>query len=195
MAFLSLTRKAAKALKLDVSSAGSAEKIFNIPCLEDWIVDVIWSQQNAKPGLIFYNRASGFAIPINPDEYTLGVSLTIIRHHLTRLLEEHGLTHGISYFKEVFGVIHLCKNEDQKAVGYMTQSKNLINNWLHPDSADRVSNSYDLMKLINVGMRRVNGEFEKQSRIETFLTMVEGLEKEYGIAILYPNIEKYQAVN
>lgn len=195
MAFLSLTQKAAKVLKSDVSEAGSAEQIFNIPCLEDWIVDVIWSQQSAKPGLIFYNRASGFAIPINPDEYTLGVSLTIIRHHLTRLLEEHGLMHGISYFKDVFGVIHLCKNEDQKAVGYMTQSKNIINNWLHPESANRVSNSYDLMKLINVGRRRVNGEFERQSRIETFLTMVGGVEEEYGIAFLYPNIEQYQLGN
>jgi hypothetical protein len=55
MAFLSLTRKAAKVLKLDVSSAGSAEQ-FTIPFLEDWIVDVIWSQQTAKPGLIFYAR-------------------------------------------------------------------------------------------------------------------------------------------
>ena len=194
MAFLSLTRKAAKVLKLDVSAAGSAEQ-FTIPCLEDWIVDVIWSYQTAKPGLIFYNRASGFAIPINPEDYTLGVSLTLIRHHLTRLLEELGLTHGIAYFKDVFGVIHLCKNEDQKAVGYMTQSKNLINNWLHPDSADRVSNSYDLMKLINVGMRRVNGQFEKQSRLETFLTRVKEIEKDYGIAFIHPNIGQYQLVN
>jgi hypothetical protein len=194
MAFLSLTRKAAKVLKLDVSSAGSAEQ-FTIPFLEDWIVDVIWSQQTAKPGLIFYNRASGFAIPINPEDYTLGVSLTLIRNHLTRLLEELGLTHGIAYFKDVFGVIHLCKNEDQKAVGYMTQSKNLINNWLHPESANRVSNSYDLMKRINVGLRKVNGQFEKQSRLETFLTMVKGIDKNYGIAFIHPNIEQYQLVN
>ena len=194
MAFLSLTRKAAKVLKLDVSAAGSAEQ-FTIPCLEDWIVDVIWSYQTAKPGLIFYNRASGFTIPINPEDYTLGVSLTLIRHHLTRLLEELGLTHGIAYFKEVFGVIHLCRNEDQKAVGYMTQSKNLINNWLHPESANRVSNSYDLMKRINVGLRKVNGQFEKQSRLETFLTRVKEIEKDYGIAFIHPNIEQYQLVN
>ncbi len=77
----------------------------------------------------------------------------------------------------------------------MTQSKNLINNWLHPESANRVSNSYDLMKLINVGRRRVNGEFERQSRIETFLTMVGGVEEKYGIAFLYPNIEQYQLGN
>ena len=51
------------------------------------------------------------------------------------------------------------------------------------------------MKLINVGRRRVNGEFERQSRIETFLTMVGGVEEKYGIAFLYPNIEQYQLGN
>ena len=182
MAFLSLTKKAAAVLKLDVSTAGTAQQ-FNLPALEDWIVDVIWSGRPTQPGLLFYNRATGFAIPLNLVEYSLGVGLTLIQKSLARLLEEHSLQSKIAYFVDLFSVIHLCRNQDQSAVGYMTQSKQLINNWLEIDNDQRVDNSYDLMMRINQDYRRINGHY-RGSRLKEFLSSVEKIEKRYGIVTI-----------
>jgi len=94
-----------------------------------------------------------------------------MKEQLFRWLVEYGLADKIPYFRDLFSVIHLCKNNDRSAVAYMTQSKNLINCWLDPDDEQRVSNSYDLLKRINEDMRKINGEYQ-QTRMKEFIQAV-----------------------
>lgn len=184
MAFLSLTKKVASILKLDISKA--TPHGLELPCMEDWIVDVIWNVKvEQQPGILFYNKATGFVIPLNPAKYDLGYCLEVMQEQLSRFLIEYGLEEKMMYFRDLFSVIHICRNNDKSAIAYMTQSKNLINCWLDPDDKERVDNSYDLLKRINYDMRKVNGEYQ-QIRMKEFLDQVKKIDKVYGIIITKP---------
>ena len=154
--------------------------------MEDWIVDVIWNVKvEQQPGILFYNKATGFVIPLNPAKYDLGYCLEVMQEQLSRFLIEYGLEEKMMYFRDLFSVIHICRNNDKSAIAYMTQSKNLINCWLDPDDKERVDNSYDLLKRINYDMRKVNGEYQ-QIRMKEFLDQVKKIDKVYGIIITKP---------
>jgi len=188
MAFLSLTKKAAAALGININNAVAHEyKLFD---LEDWVVDIIWTNKKKNPGILFYNRSTGFVIALNPAEYTLDYCLEIVRQHLARLLKEHGMDDKMAYFIDVFSVIHICKNNDRSAVGYMTQSKFLVDCWLDAEYAQRVDNSYDLMKKINEDYRNIKGRYQ-HTRIIDFLKAVSQINDAYGITVLQTaNCEK-----
>lgn len=184
MAFLSLTKKVASILKLNISK--TMPHGLELPCMEDWIVDVIWNVKvEQQPGILFYNKATGFVIPLNPAKYDLGYCLEVMQEQLSRFLIENGLEEKMMYFRDLFSVIHICRNNDKSAIAYMTQSKNLINCWLDPDDKERVDNSYDLLKRINYDMRKVNGEYQ-QIRMKEFLDQVKKIDKVYGIIITKP---------
>jgi hypothetical protein len=153
-----------------------------LPVMEDWIVDIIWNVKK-QPGILFYNRATGFVVALNPAEYSLGYCLEVLQEQLYRLLREHGLEDKIDYFRQLFSVIHICRNNDRSAVAYMTQSKQLINYWLDSDNEHRVNNSYDLLKRINDDMRKVDGQYQ-QIRIKEFLYSVSKIDKNSGIVIV-----------
>jgi hypothetical protein len=185
MAFLALTKNAAAVLKIDIQKAGT-HNLVGLPAMEDWVVDTIWNVKVEKqPGILFYNKATGFIIPLNPAEYSLFYSLETMKEQLFRWLVEYGLADKIPYFRDLFSVIHLCKNNDRSAVAYMTQSKNLINCWLDPDDEQRVSNSYDLLKRINEDMRKINGEYQ-QTRMKEFIHAVTKINEKTGIIMALP---------
>ena len=183
MAFLSMTKNVAAIFKLDIKRAIS-HGLIGLPDMEDWVVDVIWNVKvQHKPGILFYNKATGFVIPLNPAEYSLGFSLAAMQAQLLRLLKEHGLEDKMWYFHELFSVIHLCRNQDKTAIAYMTQSKNLINCWLDPDDSQRVDNSYDLLKRVNHDMRKINGQYQ-QTRLVEFMDRVKKIDKQMGIVTI-----------
>ena len=185
MAFLSLTKKVASILKIDISHA--APHGLELPEMEDWVVDIIWNTKvDHQPGILFYNKATGFVIPLNPAKYDLGYCLEIMQEQLSRLLIENGHGDKMNYFRDLFSVIHLCRNHDKSAIAYMTQSKNLINCWLDPEDKERVDNSYDLLKRINHDMRKVNGEYQ-ETRMKEFLNRVKKIDNVYGIIISKPD--------
>jgi len=185
MVFLALTRNAAAVLKIDIKKAITHD-LARLPAMEDWIVDTIWNVKvEKKPGIMFYNKATGFVIPLNPAEYSLLYSLETMKEQLFRLLVEYGLVDKISYFQDLFSVIHLCKNNDRSAVAYMTQSKNLINGFLNADNDQRVSHSYDLLKRINEDMRKINGEYQ-QTRMKEFIQKVNKIDEKTGLVIALP---------
>jgi hypothetical protein len=184
MAFLSLTKKATAVLKIDMTKA--ITKNLKLPAMEDWVVDIIWNVKvQSQPGILFYNKETGFIIPLNPAEYSLEYCLTAMLDQLSRLLVEKGLGEKMAYFQDLFSVIHLFRNNDKSAIAYMTQSKKLIDCWLDPDAKDRVDNSYDLLKRINHDMRKVNGEYQ-QTRMEEFLKRAKKIDEHYGIITLKP---------
>jgi hypothetical protein len=179
MAFLSLTKKAAAVLKIDMTKA--ITKNLNLPEMEDWVVDIIWNVKlQQQPGILFYNKATGFIIPLNPGKYSFEYCLAAMLEQVSRLLIEKGFGEKIAYFQDLFSVIHLFRNNDKSAIAYMTQSKNLIDCWLDPNAKDRVDNSYDLLKRINHDMRKVNGEYQ-QTRMEEFLKCVKKIDDHYDI--------------
>lgn len=185
MAFLSLTKNVAKVLKIDISQA-IIHGLVGLPEMEDWVVDIIWNVKvQQQPGILFYNKATGFVIPLNPGKYSLGYCLEVMQEQLLRLLIECGLEDKMPYFRDLFGVIHICRNTDKSAIAYMTQSKNLINCWLYPEDERRVDNSYDLMKRINHDMRKVNGQYQ-ETRMKEFIKQVEKLNINSGIVIALP---------
>ncbi len=171
--------------KFDLKKA-VAHNLVGVPTMEDWVVDTIWNVKVEKqPGILFYNKATGFVIPLNPAEYSLFYSLETMKEQLFRLLGEYGLVDKIPYFQDLFSVIHLCKNNDRSAVAYMTQSKNLINGWLDRDDNQRVKNSYDLLKRINEDMRKINGEYQ-QTRMKEFIQEVAKIDEKIGIVMALP---------
>jgi hypothetical protein len=182
MAFLSLTKKVASLFKIDTSKAILPPGM-ELPCMEDWVVDVIWNVKiELQPGILFYNKATGFVIPLNPAKYDLEYCLEVMQEQLSRFLKEYGFEDKMMYFRDLFSVIQINRNNDKSAIAYMTQSKNLINCWLDPDAEDRVDNSYDLLKRINNDMRKVNGVYQ-QIRMKEFLDEVKKIDKVYGIVI------------
>jgi hypothetical protein len=185
MAFLSLTKKAAVLLKINTTQAVSHE--FTLPVLEDWIIDTIWPEKKKNPGILFYNRATGFVMALNPAEYQLGYCLEIVKQQMERLLNEHSMEEKMPYFNDLFSIIHICKNNDRSAVGYMTQSKLLIDSWLDRDSAQRVDNSYDLMKRINDVYHKVDGNY-LHTRMQDFMIDVEKITGKSGMTVLQAHI-------
>jgi hypothetical protein len=183
MAFLSLTKNAATVFKLDISKS-IPHGLIGLPEMEDWVVDIIWNVKvQQKPGILFYNKATGFVVPLNPAEYSLVFCLGAMQEQLFRLLKEYGLEDKMWYFHELFSVIHLCRNQDKTAIAYMTQSKNLINCWLDPDDNHRVNNSYDLLKRINHDLRKINGQYQ-QTRMIEFIDRVKKIDKRMGIVTI-----------
>ena len=182
MAFLSLTKNAAVILKIDIKKT-IPHGLVGLPEMEDWVVDIIWNVKVKQyPGILFYNKATGLIIPLNPAEYSLNYCLSAMQEQLLRLLVEYGLENKMPYFYNLFSVIHICRNNDKSAVAYMTQSKNLINCWLDTDNNQRVDNSYDLMKRINHDMRKINGKYQ-QTRMKEFIQEVAKIDEKTGIVI------------
>jgi hypothetical protein len=189
MAFLALTKKAASVLNIDIRQ--TVVHTFSLPALEDWVVDIIWPDRSGSPGILFYNKATGFAMALNPAEYTLKYCLTLVMQQLTRFLKEQGLEDKLFYFNDLFSVIHLCRNNDPSATGYMTQSKFLVNCWLEEGGEHRVDNSYDLMLRINQNYRKVKGVFSA-SRMDDFLVAIEKITADAGIIMTYtPGDQKH----
>jgi uncharacterized protein DUF6933 len=191
MAFLSLTKKAAATLKIDISKA--IVHGMKLPEMEDWVVDTIWHVKK-QPGILFYNKATGFVVALNPADYSLDYCLEILKEQLCCLLTEHGLGDKVDYFSKLFSVIHICRNNDRSAVAYMTQSKRLINYWLDSNNERRVNNSYDLLKRINDDMRKVNGQYQ-QIRIKEFLYSVSKIDKNCGIVKMKLENENNQSIH
>jgi len=182
MAFLSFTKNAANILKIDIRKATVHN--LELPDMEDWVVDIIWNvKANKQPGILFYNKATGFVIPLNPAKYTLSYCLETMRDQLYRFLSDNDLEDKIEYFDKLFSVIHVCRNNDKSAIAYMTQSKNLINCWLDPDDERRVNNSYDLLNRINNDMRKINGEYQ-EVRSKEFIKQAKKINKNSGIVIV-----------
>ncbi|PRP68826.1 hypothetical protein BUE93_20480 [Chromobacterium amazonense] len=181
MAFLSLTKKAAAILQIDITQADTHE--LGLPEMEDWIVDTIWPEEKVSPGILFYNRATGFTVALNPAQYTVDYCLGIVKQLLERFLSENGMAEKMPYFHKLFGIIHICKNSDRSATGYISKSKMLINYWTDSESSQRVSNSYDLMNQINIDYRKVNGEYHN-TRIQDFLSSLGNINDRSGIILL-----------
>ncbi len=180
MAFLSLTKKAASALKIDIRQV-VAHKL-TLPILEEWIVDIILPYKPDSPGILFYNKTTGFVITLNPAEYRLEYCLSLVRQQLARFLVDHGFEDKLFYFIELFSIIHLCRNDDRSAAGYISQSKSQANHLLEDNSEHRVDNSYDLMLCINQNYRKIKGIFSR-SRTDDFLIAIGKINKDSGITM------------
>jgi hypothetical protein len=181
MAFLFLTKKAAAILGRNVQQAATQDNVSSK--YEDWIIDTIWPQEKKNPSVLFYHRATGFVIALNPVDYSLEYCLTLVLQMLERLLTEHGLEKKLPYLQELFHRGYLCRNNDQRAVGYMTQSKMLINRWLDKDNNARVANSYDLMEKVNDNYRYINGAY-LNTHLQDFLSFVAEIDEQLGITYL-----------
>lgn len=179
MALFYLTKKAAAMYGLDVRRASTQNEVSTEQ--EDWIIDTIWPQENTRPGILFYHRATGFVIPLSPEEYRLEYCLSLVLNMLNGLLTEHGLEKKMSYLEKLFSRGYLCRNSDQRATGYISKSKMLINGWLDKHTENRVDNSYDLMKKINCDYRNINGEYNN-TRIQDFLSYITTISDQTGIS-------------
>ena len=172
MALISLTKKAADLLGIDL--AGSEAPSHYFPSLKDWIVDVVCTDGNEQT-IIFYNKLTRFAIPLRPGEYSLSYCMDVFQEALFRLLNDNGLLSHIFYFSELFKRLHLCRNNDSRANGHIGQIKQSIAWGLSPSNKSRVTNSYDLLYRINEEYR--GSDNYKFTALEAFLKEVRLLDK------------------
>lgn len=172
MAYISFTKKIATKLKIDTSKATPHN--LELPELDDWMVDVVW---NAKrdPWVMFYHRASTFAVLVQPDKYKLEHCIDIFLILIQELLMYNKLEAKVPYFMDLFKTVHICSNNDRSSVAYMTQNKQSAYWALEsPNVEYRVQDLYGLMIRVNDMIRK---KFDmKKTSLEAFLEMVGRIE-------------------
>jgi hypothetical protein len=169
------------ALKLDKKSAPTTDYSPSLSAFhgsQRWLLDVICLDSD-NPGIIFYNKLTGFSVGLKPTEYNLSYCMDVFQELLLRLLSDSGLTPHIFHLFDLFRTQHLYRNNDRSANAYMGQVKISIAWWLDLDNKSRVNNSYDLLYRIN-DEYRINYH---TTVLEAFLTEVRRINKPHSFSV------------
>ena len=110
MANISLTQKAAKALKIDsknLTSLASSD-------FDDWLVTDIWDSKR-DPWLFFMHKPSLMCFVVKPTKYKIHEAINSLLSVIRRYLDDNGMLHKFQAFEKSLSTIELYKNSDTKA--------------------------------------------------------------------------------